>query len=254
MSNEEEVAEPTVLTKAQAYENVYTHLKSQDIAPWVEKKKISSSFQPDFLSWTHVWEFLLQTYPEFELQHLEPIKHDDGSMTVQCKLTIPFGDYYLSRSERLYVMDNSMKAKKNPSGQEINKAEKRCFVKCAALFGLGIQLFTGEDLPEAETANKKEEPKAPPITKPDTPPNEEEKEFVKYGGNDPTTWVDLMTDWATASFKKLGTSDSVREVWSANKGGVDALEKDYPAEFKRLIKNFTDLSNQAKDEEDKDGE
>ena len=63
-----------------------------------------------------------------------------------------------------------------------------------------------------------------------------------------------MTDWATASFKKLGTSDSVREVWSANKGGVDALEKDYPAEFKRLIKNFTDLSNQAKDEEDKDGE
>ena len=136
MSNEEEIAEPIELTRRQSYTNVYENLKGQDIKPWVEKKKVSNTFQPDFLSWTHVWEFLLQTYPDFDLDYLDPIKHDDGTVTVQCRLYIPVNDHLLARTERLYVMDNKMNALKNPSAQAINKAEKRCFVKCAALFGL----------------------------------------------------------------------------------------------------------------------
>ena len=79
MSDKEEVAEPTKLTRAQAYTNVYEHLKSQDITTFVEKKNISAKFQPEFISWTHIWEFLLQTYPEFELEHLPTIKHVLGS-------------------------------------------------------------------------------------------------------------------------------------------------------------------------------
>ena len=34
-----EVAEPEILTRSQAYANVYKQLKLQDIAPMVEKKK-----------------------------------------------------------------------------------------------------------------------------------------------------------------------------------------------------------------------
>ena len=149
-------------TLDEAYKKVYMHLKGQDIKPMVEKKKVSNSFQPDFLSWTHVWEFLLQTYPDFTLEYLDPIIYDDGTMTVQCKLSLyahaetcpetkNVTKHRLVRTERLYVMDNKMNAVRNPSAQQINKTEKRCFVKCAALFGLGIQLFTGEDLPDVES-------------------------------------------------------------------------------------------------------
>jgi len=250
MSNEDEVAEPTVLTKAQAYKNVYTHLKNQDIAPWVEKKKISSSFQPDFLSWTHVWEFLLQTYPEFQLDYLDPIKHDDGSMTVQCRLTIPFGDHWLSRTERLYVMDNKMNAIKNPSGQAINKADKRCFVKCAALFGLGIQLFTGEDLPDTGAVEKKEQPKK---ENPAPPPAPAPEKVMEGFEGDPDTYLDCVLGWATQSLKTTKTSDSVREIWRANKAGIDKLEREYPQQFEKLKTGFTALADKAKEEEAKDG-
>tara|TARA_R110002012_G_scaffold9760_3_gene45351 strand:+ start:473 stop:1204 length:732 start_codon:yes stop_codon:yes gene_type:complete len=240
-----EVAEPEILTRSQAYANVYTHLKSQDIAPMVEKKKISNSFQPDFLSWTHVWEFLLQTYPEFELEHLPPIKHDDGTMTVECKLTIPFAEHRLVRSERLYVMDNRMNAIQNPNAQAINKADKRCFVKCAALFGLGIQLFTGEDLPDGEAI----EP-PPPIAKPEPTP---EPVVESQLPDDPTLGTELLVQWAKASLKHIGTSDSVRSVWAANKAWITTLENDHPDVFKKLMQEFTQLTKQIKEEESSNG-
>ena len=240
-----EVAEPEILTRSQAYANVYTHLKSQDIAPMVEKKKISNSFQPDFLSWTHVWEFLLQTYPEFELEHLPPIKHDDGTMTVECKLTIPFAEHRLVRSERLYVMDNRMNAIQNPNAQAINKADKRCFVKCAALFGLGIQLFTGEDLPDGEAI----EP-PPPIAKPEPTP---EPVVESQLPDDPTLGSELLVQWAKTSLKHIGTSDSLRNVWAANKAWITTLENDHPDVFKKLMQEFTQLTKQIKEEESSNG-
>jgi hypothetical protein len=252
-----EVAEPEILTRSQAYANVYTHLKTQDITPMVEKKKISNSFQPDFLSWTHVWEFLLQTYPEFELEHLPPIKHDDGTMTVECKLTIPFGEHRLVRSERLYVMNNQMKAIPNPSGQEINKADKRCFVKCAALFGLGIQLFTGEDLPEVEEAEPIELPPVPekpkPAPVPEKPKPAPEPVVESQLPDDPTLGTELLVQWAKASLKHIGTSDSVRSVWAANKAWITTLENDHPDVFKKLMQEFTQLTKQIKEEESSNG-
>ena len=253
-------------TLDEAYKKVYMHLKGQDIKPMVEKKKVSNSFQPDFLSWTHVWEFLLQTYPDFTLEYLDPITYDDGSMTVQCRLslythgsTCPETEnvtkHRLVRTERLYVMDNRMNAVINPSAQQINKTEKRCFVKCAALFGLGIQLFTGEDLPDVDSVEPK--PKAaPPQKKPEvnqTPKDEEPWEEEPWEGN-PKTYLDQILGWAEQSLKTHKTSDSVREIWRANKQGIDKLEKEYPEIFKQMKEEFTQLAEKAIEEEAKDGE
>lgn len=248
-------------TLDEAYKKVYMHLKGQDIKPMVEKKKVSNSFQPDFLSWTHVWEFLLQTYPDFTLEYLDPITYDDGSMTVQCRLslythgsTCPETEnvtkHRLVRTERLYVMDNKMNAVINPSAQQINKTEKRCFVKCAALFGLGIQLFTGEDLPDVDSVEPK--PKAaPPQKKPEV--NQTPKEEEPWEGN-PKTYLDQILGWAEKSLKTHKTSDSVREIWRANKQGIDKLEKEYPEIFKQMKEEFTQLAEKAIEEEAKDGE
>tara|TARA_R100001443_G_scaffold69158_2_gene77751 strand:+ start:3056 stop:3916 length:861 start_codon:yes stop_codon:yes gene_type:complete len=246
-------------TLDEAYKKVYMHLKCQDIKPMVEKKKVSNSFQPDFLSWTHVWEFLLQTYPDFTLEYLDPITYDDGTMTVQCRLSIythaetcpetkNVTKHRLVRTERLYVMDNKMNAVRNPNAQQINKTEKRCFVKCAALFGLGIQLFTGEDLPDVDAVEP--EPKAAPKKKqPEAPKKDEDQPWE----GDPKVYLDMILGWAEESFKTRKTSDSVREIWRANKKGIDKLEKEYPEIFKQMKEEFTQLAEKAEEEEAKDG-
>jgi hypothetical protein len=242
MSNEEEIAEPIELTREQAYKNVYEHLKGQDIKPMVEKKKVSNTFQPDFLSWTHVWEFLLQTYADFDLEYLEPIKHDDGTMTVQCRLFIPVNEHVLSRTERLYVMDNKMNAVKNPSAQAINKADKRCFVKCAALFGLGIQLYTGEDLPEVNTvtAEEKQQPEAAPVS--ETPPVES-AEGTPWEG-DPKVYTDTLIAWAEETAKVATHKNAFRNLYSENIAGITQLEEADKEQFRRLIIRFTELTKQ----------
>ena len=239
----EEVEQPTALTKAEAFRNVYVHLKNQNLRPMIEKKKISNSFQPDFLSWTHVWEFLLKTYPDFNHQHLEPLHYPDGTMAVQCELTIPVKDFELKRIERLYVMDNRMNAIAHPSAQEINKAEKRCFVKCAALFGLGIQLFTGEDLPDVPEADEPEVQQ--PVqqeqqTQTPGPTEQSEEEFT-----DPDKYITSLLNWANTALRNSNDPDSLRYFWQENKKGINALQNSFPNKYAGLVEEFQKLQTQA---------
>lgn len=44
-----------------------------------------------------------------------------------------------------------------PTAMEINKAHKRCLVKAIALHGLGLYIFSGEDLPEVIEENASQE-------------------------------------------------------------------------------------------------
>ena len=239
----EEVEQPTALTKGEAFGNVYTHLKNQDIKPMVEKKKISNSFQPDFLSWTHVWEFLLQTYPDFTHQHLEPLHYPDGTMAVQCELTIPVKDFELKRIERLYVMDNRMNAITHPNAQQINKAEKRCFVKCAALFGLGIQLFTGEDLPDVPQADEPEVQQ--PVQQEQHTPTPEPTEQSEEEFTDPDKYITSLLNWANTALRNSNDPDSLRYFWQENKKGINALQNSFPNKYAGLVEEFQKLQTQA---------
>jgi Asp/Glu/hydantoin racemase len=47
----------------------------------------------------------------------------------------------------LPVMDLRNKAIVNPNTTDINKAMMRCLAKCIACFGIGLYIFSGEDLP-----------------------------------------------------------------------------------------------------------
>jgi hypothetical protein len=44
-------------------------------------------------------------------------------------------------------MDLRNKAIVNPNTTDINKAMMRCLAKCIACFGIGLYIFSGEDLP-----------------------------------------------------------------------------------------------------------
>ena len=49
----------------------------------------------------------------------------------------------------LAVMDFKNKAVPNPNAMDINNSRMRCLVKNIAMFGLGLYIYAGEDLPEA---------------------------------------------------------------------------------------------------------
>lgn len=64
----------------------------------------------------------------------------------------------------LPVMDYKNKAMLNPSMMDINKTIMRCLTKNLAMFGLGLYIYAGEDLPEdAAGASSKPTEVAEPI-------------------------------------------------------------------------------------------
>ena len=56
----------------------------------------------------------------------------------------------LRRECMLPVMDNRNSAVKNPDARKISDAIMRCMTKAIAMHGLGLYIYAGEDLPQAE--------------------------------------------------------------------------------------------------------
>ena len=56
-----------------------------------------------------------------------------------------------TRSCQLPVMDHRNKPISDPDAFQVNTAIMRCMTKCLALFGLGLYIYAGEDLPEGDT-------------------------------------------------------------------------------------------------------
>ena len=136
-----------------------------------------------------------------------------------------------------------MNAIAHPSAQEINKAEKRCFVKCAALFGLGIQLFTGEDLPDVPEADEPEVQQ--PVqqeqqTQTPEPTEQSEEEFT-----DPDKYITSLLNWANTALRNSNDPDSLRYFWQENKKGINALQNSFPNKYAGLVEEFQKLQTQA---------
>ena len=75
------------------------------------------------------------------------LKDDTGMVKVSVEIK---GDI---KTCVLPVMDNRNRAIQNPDAFAVNTAIMRCLVKCVAMHGgLGLYIYAGEDLPEAEKA------------------------------------------------------------------------------------------------------
>jgi hypothetical protein len=58
-------------------------------------------------------------------------------------------------------MDNRNNAVANPDARAISDTKMRCLVKCFAMFGLGLYIFAGSDLPQDEPFEVPERIKSP---------------------------------------------------------------------------------------------
>ncbi|MBR4420189.1 MAG: DUF1071 domain-containing protein [Clostridia bacterium] len=161
-------------------ESLFSRLCKIDVSDYVETKK-SGSTELTYLSWANAWKNFKEQCPsaDYEIRHWEgkPYLYDEvlGYM-VETSVTVD-GD---TKTMWLPVMDNTNRAMKShtytykvkqyvngkwtgdydekevPAATmfDINTAIMRCLVKNMGMFGLGLYIYAGEDIPEGETVKK----------------------------------------------------------------------------------------------------
>jgi hypothetical protein len=164
----------------------------------VEKKKDLS-----YLSWAWAWSEVKKACPDtrYDIKETEY----DEALGFMCHTSVTIEGETLDMW--LPVMDGANKSMKNTEytyttkfGQktceaatmfDINKTIMRCLVKNLAMFGLGIYIYAGEDLPEA----------------PPTPPKVVELSKLEQGSE---AWSKVIS-YATAN-KNLGIATIVQQL------------------------------------------
>lgn len=120
------------------------------------KEKIERKGNLDYLSWANAWAMLKTIYPDAQRKVYE---HDatgfnyftDGK-TAWVKVGITVGG--IEHIDYLPVMDfrNNAIPVEKVTAMDVNKAIQRSTAKAIAMHGLGLSLWTGEDVPEMVSA------------------------------------------------------------------------------------------------------
>lgn len=136
-------------------QSVFERLSAINVNEHVEKKKDLS-----YLSWAWAWSEVKRACPDARYD-IQPTEYDEA-LGFMCHTTVTIEGETLEMW--LPVMDGANKSMlktpytyKTKYGDksvepattfDINKTIMRCLVKNLAMFGLGLYIFAGEDLPE----------------------------------------------------------------------------------------------------------
>lgn len=158
--------------------SIYKTLSTINVRDKVEKKG-----GLDYLSWANAWHMLKQNYPNaqriiYEHDHTGFNFFTDGK-TAWVKVGIVVDD--IEHIDMLPVMDfrnNAISVDKITS-TDVNKTIQRATTKAIAMHGLGLSLWTGEDVPQEEEAPKKSTPNKKSVKLEDIPADKME-EMLKY--------------------------------------------------------------------------
>ena len=158
--------------------NKFNELLELDLTDKVEKRS-NGSTELSYVSWSYAWASFKQVYPDatYEIMKfpnkdgdLLPYMHDENTgYLVMTRVTADDLTYEMW----LPVFDSNNKAMKSKAytyttkkGErtveqasmfDVNKTIMRCLVKNLAMFGLGLYIYAGEDLPDNITNLTKEE-------------------------------------------------------------------------------------------------
>lgn len=138
--------------------STFAVLSAVDITDKLKKKSNLS-----YLPWSSAWEIIKNHFPDAYFDVVKSaegnIYHTDGKTCwVETSMTIA-GE---TQNEILAVMDhrNQSIPADTVASTAYAKSIKRCLVKNAALFGLGLSLWNGEELSDAAKETKKKKEKA----------------------------------------------------------------------------------------------
>lgn len=136
-------------------DNYFVELNSINVNEHVEQKNRLS-----YLSWAWAWGELKKRYPDSTYRIYESengcFYHTDGR-TCWVKTGVTVNG--IEHIEYLPVMDYKNKSipLEDITSFDVNKAIQRSLTKAVARHGLGLYIYAGEDLPEEEAQEKKNE-------------------------------------------------------------------------------------------------
>lgn len=122
--------------------NYFAELAVIDVSKHVEKKGRFS-----YLSWSWAVDQLLKKYPDATWQVVRfdglPYMKTEVGYFVEVEVTVN----NITRSQIHPVLDNYNKPISKPTSFQINTSIQRCLAKAIALHGLGLYIYSGEDIP-----------------------------------------------------------------------------------------------------------
>jgi len=163
------------------------------------KDKIERKGNLDYLSWANAWAMLKSNYPDAQrnvYENTEGMNYFTYGTSCWVKVGIVVGG--IEHIDYLPIMDfknNSIPLAKLTS-TDVTKAIQRSTAKAIAMHGLGLSLWTGEDLPEMVT----ESPKKP------APVKQEAGELIELK-KDSSNWdavVKYVTDNKAQGIEVIG--------------------------------------------------
>jgi hypothetical protein len=163
------------------------------------KDKIERKGNLDYLSWANAWAMLKSNYPDAQrnvYENTEGMNYFTDGTSCWVKVGIVVGG--IEHIDYLPIMDfknNSIPLAKLTS-TDVTKAIQRSTAKAIAMHGLGLSLWTGEDLPEMVT----ESPKKP------APVKQEAGELIELK-KDSSNWdavVKYVTDNKAQGIEVIG--------------------------------------------------
>jgi hypothetical protein len=160
--------------------NIFETLNKIDVKEYIEHKKDKNGkVAGSFLPWAIAWKKVKEVYPDanYNIWRNEnglPYVYDENTgymvftdmtinnLTYSMWLPVMNEAYKAMKSEPYEYKTKTYTATVNAATMfDVNKTIMRCLVKNLAMFGLGLDIYTGEDLEteEIETIQKIETPK-----------------------------------------------------------------------------------------------
>jgi hypothetical protein len=190
-----------------------------------------------YLSWAWAWREALKADQSatFDVQTFEGKPYMDVNGTGMVWVTVTmFGQ---PRTCMLPVMDYKNKPILNPDAFAVNTAIMRCMTKALALHGLGIYIYSGDDLPEDES---KEAP-TPVATAPKPVVRNANKSVQPKEWDDSDASRKLFADGMIEWTSHCTTVAGLNSYWKSNELQLDSLKETHPPLYEGVLKCFKEL-------------
>ena len=210
----------------------WSQLKKIDVE---KEKMVKKKGKYSYISWAMAWSALCDIYPDAEFekhcneQGFPYFKDEQGWCFTKVTVTVNGK----SVTEMLPVLNNYNKPIKNPDSMDVNTSLQRCLAKAVALHGLGVHVYSGEDI--ADIPNEVEKSEVKKV--------EEQVKKVEDKASKPDTLKIDVPD--KGEFTKVDTDVDIKKVGEYGEKIIEVYEKvALPA-----IKTVDDLTSYYKREE-----
>jgi hypothetical protein len=152
----------------------------------------------------------------------------------------------------LPVMDYKNKPIPNPDAFAVNTAIMRCMTKALALHGLGLYIYSGDDLPQSgdapttmgELTKQEDAPKYEKIIAKTAP-----KKTIQPTEWDPSDasrkfFTESMIEWTSHCTTVAG----LNSYWKSNEIQLDSLKLTHPPLYEEVLNRFKALKLQLTEE------